>query len=91
MTGMNLNYMKVKESYLFADIRRRIEEWQKENPGKKVLRLGIGGNGELLREEEVTGVAVRHVYDLVFFTFAFYVFNQYDFHCISSFRGYWSK
>ena len=42
MTGMNLNYMKVKESYLFADIRRRIEEWQKENPGKKVLRLGIG-------------------------------------------------
>ena len=31
MTGMNLNYRKVKESYLFADIRRRIEKWQKEN------------------------------------------------------------
>ena len=42
MTGMNLNYMKVKESYLFADIRRRVEEWSKENPGKKILRLGIG-------------------------------------------------
>ena len=42
MTGMNPNYMKVKESYLFADIRRRTEEWQKENPEKKVLRLGIG-------------------------------------------------
>ena len=42
MICMNLNYMKVKESYLFADIRRRVEEWSKENPGKKILRLGIG-------------------------------------------------
>jgi len=42
MICMNLNYMKVKESYLFADIRRRVEEWSKENPGKMILRLGIG-------------------------------------------------
>ncbi|MBQ9824878.1 MAG: LL-diaminopimelate aminotransferase [Solobacterium sp.] len=42
MICMNLNYMKVKESYLFADIRRRVEAWSKENPGKKILRLGIG-------------------------------------------------
>ena len=42
MISMNLNYLKVKESYLFADIRKRVEEWQKENKGKKVLRLGIG-------------------------------------------------
>ncbi|MCR4951764.1 MAG: LL-diaminopimelate aminotransferase [Solobacterium sp.] len=42
MTCMNLNYTKVKESYLFADIRRRIDAWLLEHPGKTILRLGIG-------------------------------------------------
>ena len=42
MTCMNLNYMKVKESYLFADIRKRIDAWLQEHPEKRILRLGIG-------------------------------------------------
>lgn len=42
MTCMNHHYTDVKESYLFADIRKRIDTWLKKNPGGKVLRLGIG-------------------------------------------------
>ncbi|MCR5793916.1 MAG: aminotransferase class I/II-fold pyridoxal phosphate-dependent enzyme, partial [Solobacterium sp.] len=42
MTCMNLNYTKVKESYLFAEIRERIGAWLKEHPGQGILRLGIG-------------------------------------------------
>jgi LL-diaminopimelate aminotransferase len=42
MIRMNLNYMKVKESYLFADIRKRLDAYLAENPGRSILRLGIG-------------------------------------------------
>ena len=42
MRCMNLNYTKVKDSYLFAGIRERIDAWLQANPGKKILRLGIG-------------------------------------------------
>ncbi|MBR2810813.1 MAG: LL-diaminopimelate aminotransferase [Solobacterium sp.] len=42
MSCMNLNYTKVKDSYLFAGIRERIDAWLQANPGKKILRLGIG-------------------------------------------------
>ena len=42
MICMNLNYMKVKESYLFADIRKRIDAWLADHSGQRILRLGIG-------------------------------------------------
>ena len=42
MININENFLKLKSSYLFADIARRIEKFQKENPDKEIIKLGIG-------------------------------------------------
>ena len=42
MARINDNYLKLKNSYLFADIARRIKEFQSANPGANLIRLGIG-------------------------------------------------
>ena len=42
MIRANENYTKLKASYLFADIAKRVEEYQQKNPEKQIIRLGIG-------------------------------------------------
>ena len=42
MARINDNYLKLKSSYLFSDIARKIKEFQAANPGAKLIRLGIG-------------------------------------------------
>ena len=42
MARINDNYLKLKASYLFSDIARRVKAFQEENPGAKLIRLGIG-------------------------------------------------
>ena len=42
MIRLNENYLKLKSSYLFSDIARRVEAFQKENPAAEIIRLGIG-------------------------------------------------
>ncbi len=42
MIRINENYLKLKSSYLFADIARRIEKYQQENPDREIIKLGIG-------------------------------------------------
>ena len=42
MVRINENYSKLAASYLFADIARRVAAFQKQNPDKKVIKLGIG-------------------------------------------------
>jgi LL-diaminopimelate aminotransferase len=42
MIRANENYQKLKASYLFSDIARRVDQFQKENPDIRVIRLGIG-------------------------------------------------
>jgi LL-diaminopimelate aminotransferase len=42
MIRANENYRKLKASYLFSDIARRVEQFQKEYPETRVIRLGIG-------------------------------------------------
>lgn len=44
MATVNRHYKELKESYLFAEIAKRIREWQAENPDKapKLIRMGIG-------------------------------------------------
>ena len=42
MININENFLKLKSSYLFADIARRIEKFQKENSDKEIIKLGIG-------------------------------------------------
>jgi LL-diaminopimelate aminotransferase len=42
MIRINENYTKLKASYLFADIARRVNTYTVANPDKAVIRLGIG-------------------------------------------------
>ena len=39
---VNENFAKVKESYLFSEIGKKVRAYQAANPDKKVIRLGIG-------------------------------------------------
>lgn len=42
MIRINEHYSKLKASYLFADIAKRVNAYVAANPGKPVIRLGIG-------------------------------------------------
>ena len=42
MIRINENYLKLKASYLFSDIARRVADYAKKNPDKEIIRLGIG-------------------------------------------------
>jgi len=39
---VNDNFSRVKESYLFSDIGKKVRAYQAEHPDKKIIRLGIG-------------------------------------------------
>ncbi len=42
MATVNENFLKLPVSYLFTDIARKVNDFQKANPQAKVIRLGIG-------------------------------------------------
>ncbi len=42
MPSLNENYQNLEESYLFAEIARRVNVYEQSHPGKKIIRLGIG-------------------------------------------------
>jgi len=42
MIRINENYTKLKASYLFSDIAKRVTAYTQANPAKPVIRLGIG-------------------------------------------------
>lgn len=42
MAKINENYLKLQAGYLFPEIGRRVNEFVHSNPGKKVIRMGIG-------------------------------------------------
>lgn len=42
MIKINENYQKLQASYLFSDIAKRVAAYQEANPGKKLIKLGIG-------------------------------------------------
>ena len=42
MFHVNDNFQKLPGSYLFAEIARRVKEFQAENPDADIIRLGIG-------------------------------------------------
>ena len=42
MIKINENYNKLQASYLFSDIAKRVAAFQKENPDKEVIKMGIG-------------------------------------------------
>ena len=42
MVRINENFLKLKASYLFADIARRVSEFQAANPDSPIIKMGIG-------------------------------------------------
>jgi LL-diaminopimelate aminotransferase len=42
MIRINENYLKLQASYLFSEIRRRTDEFQKKHPEREIIKLGIG-------------------------------------------------
>lgn len=50
MLRINENYLKLKASYLFSDIAKRVTAYQAANPDKRIIRLGIGDVTEPLPE-----------------------------------------
>lgn len=42
MSYINENFLKLEENYLFSQISKKVEQFTKENPSKKITNLGIG-------------------------------------------------
>ncbi len=42
MIKINENFLELQESYLFSTIAKKVSEFQKNNPDKKIIKLGIG-------------------------------------------------
>ena len=42
MAKINENYLELEDSYLFSTIAKKVVEYQKNNPDKKIIKLGIG-------------------------------------------------
>jgi LL-diaminopimelate aminotransferase len=42
MIQVNEHYLKLQDSYLFANIAKRVNAYQNENPHSEIIRMGIG-------------------------------------------------
>ena len=42
MININENFLNLQDSYLFSTVAKKVEEFQKNNPDKNVIKLGIG-------------------------------------------------
>jgi len=50
MININENYLKLKSSYLFAEIEKRVKAFKAENPDREIISLGIGDVTKALPE-----------------------------------------
>lgn len=56
MVKVNKNYSNLKENYLFADIARKVAEYQAAHPEANIIRMGIGDVTLPLCEEVIKGL-----------------------------------
>ena len=42
MMNINENFLNLQDSYLFSTIAKKVAEFQKKNPDKRIIKLGIG-------------------------------------------------
>lgn len=42
MININENFLELQDSYLFSTISKKVSEFQKKNPDREVIKLGIG-------------------------------------------------
>lgn len=57
MVSVNQNYLKLRGSYLFSEIGKRVNTYASENPDKKIIRLGIG---DVTRPLPATVISALH-------------------------------
>ena len=55
MIKANENYSKLKASYLFADIAKKVNDYQLKNPEAQIIRLGIGDVTKALAPAVIKG------------------------------------
>lgn len=55
MIKANDNYSKLKASYLFSDIAKKVNDYQLKNPEAKIIRLGIGDVTQALAPAIIKG------------------------------------
>ena len=81
MIKVNSHYGKLQASYLFSDISKRVTSFQKANPDKAIIKLGIGdvteplpeacveafhrGVDDMSREESFRGYGPEQGYDFL--------------------------
>jgi len=63
MVYINENFTKLQGSYLFAEVSKRVKEYQQKNPSKKIIRLGIGDVTEPLPPSVIKGLE-KAVYEM---------------------------
>jgi LL-diaminopimelate aminotransferase len=56
MAQINTNYRKLSAGYLFPEIARRSNAFLESNPGRKLLKLGIGNTTEPLTPTVIKGL-----------------------------------
>jgi len=56
MIRINENYLKLQGNYLFSEIANRVKEYSKNNPDKKIIKLGIGDVTQPLTAEVIKGL-----------------------------------
>lgn len=56
MAKLNENYLNVKESYLFSEVAKRVNNFTAANPDKKIIKLGIGDVTLPLSSEVITSL-----------------------------------
>ena len=42
MSYINENFLNLQQSYLFANIAKKVAKYSEEHPDKKIIKLGIG-------------------------------------------------
>lgn len=42
MVKINENFLKLQDNYLFSTISKKVQDYQRKNPDKEIIRLGIG-------------------------------------------------
>jgi LL-diaminopimelate aminotransferase len=56
MIRMNENFKRLQGSYLFSEVSKRVKAYQDKNPGKKLIRLGIGDVTRPLTPAVISGL-----------------------------------
>jgi LL-diaminopimelate aminotransferase len=81
MIRINEDYKKLQASYLFSNIAKKVETYQKEHPGEEIIKLGIGdvtnpltntvveafhrGVDDMAREESFKGYGPEQGYEFL--------------------------